>query len=87
VWAEKLREDSVVFDDVTMNILDWAYRETEDDPRGSNADIEKCMFLEFLMLITYNTMSNSRASKFTHVPIETVIDPAGSNTIKVLDTG
>uniref|UniRef100_A0ACD5ZTA6 Uncharacterized protein n=1 Tax=Avena sativa TaxID=4498 RepID=A0ACD5ZTA6_AVESA len=87
VWAEILREDSVVFDDATMNILDWAYRETEDDPRGSNADIDKCMFLEFLMLMTYNSMGNNRSPKFTHVPIETVIDPAGSNTIKILDTG
>ncbi|KAK1626693.1 hypothetical protein QYE76_001008 [Lolium multiflorum] len=86
-WAEKLREDSVAFDDDTMNILDWAYREMEDDPRGSNADIDKCMFLESLMLMTYNTMSNSRSPKFANVPIETVIDPAGSNAIKVLDTG
>lgn len=45
------------------------------------------MFLEFLILIAYNSMSNSRSPKFTHVPTETFVDPAGSSTIKVLDTG
>ncbi|VAI86047.1 hypothetical protein VPH35_128837 [Triticum aestivum] len=87
LWAEKLREDSVAFDDATMNILDWASKEMDDDLQGRVADIDKCMFLEFLMLITYNTMSNNRSPKFRHVPVETVIVPAGSNTIKVLDTG
>lgn len=87
VWAEKLKEDSVAFDDATMNILDWAYKEMEDDSQASNADIDRCLFLEFLMLMTYKAMRNSRSSKFTYVPIETVFYPAGSNTIKVLDTG
>ncbi|XBH89367.1 hypothetical protein VPH35_081287 [Triticum aestivum] len=87
VWAEKLREDCVALDDATLNILDWASKEMEYNPQDSIADIGKCMFLEFLMLITYTTMSNSRSPKFTHVPTETLVDPAGSSTIKVLDTG
>ncbi|XBI78364.1 hypothetical protein VPH35_088073 [Triticum aestivum] len=77
VWAEKLRENSFAFDDATMNMLDWAFKEMEDGPQDSIADIDKCMFLEFLMLISYTTMSTTIK----------VIDPAGSNTIKVLDTG
>ena len=64
VWAEKLRENSFAFDDATMNMLDWAFKEMEDGPQDSIADIDKCMFLEFLMLITYTTMSNSRSPKF-----------------------
>lgn len=39
MWAEKLREYSVAFDDATMNILDWASKEMEDDPQDSIADI------------------------------------------------
>jgi len=32
MWAEKLREDSFIFDDATRNIIDWAQREMENGP-------------------------------------------------------
>jgi len=87
MWAEKLREDSFVFDDATRNIIDWAQREMENDPQVSNKDIDRCLFLEFLMLMTYETMHKSRSSKARHVPVDKGFDPASCNMIKVLDTG
>ncbi|CAL4990023.1 unnamed protein product [Urochloa decumbens] len=87
MWAEKLREDSFVFDDATRNIIDWAQREMENDPQASKEDIDRCLFLEFLMFMTYETMHNSRSSKATHVPTDKGFDPAGSNMMTILDTG
>lgn len=87
MWAEKLREDSFVFDDATRNIIDWARREMENDPQANNEDIERCLFLEFLMFTTYETIRNSRSSKATHAPTDKGFDPAGSNKINILDTG
>ncbi|KAK8447169.1 hypothetical protein SEVIR_8G011800v4 [Setaria viridis] len=87
MWAEKLREDSFVFDDATRNIIDWAQREMENDPQANNEDIDRCLFLEFLMFMTYETMHNSRFSKARHVPTDKGSDPAGTNMIKILDAG
>jgi hypothetical protein len=87
MWAEKLREDSFVFDDATRNIIDWARREMEDDRHANNEDIERCLFLEFLMFMTYETMHNSRSSKATHMPTDKGFDPAGRSMIRILDTG
>ncbi|KAF8779380.1 hypothetical protein HU200_002647 [Digitaria exilis] len=88
MWAEKLREDSFVFDDATRNIIDWAKREMENDPHANNEDIDRCLFLEFLMLMTYETMHNSRSSKARHVPTDKGFDPASNNNmVKTLDTG
>lgn len=87
MWAEKLREDSFVFDDATRNIIDWAQREMENDPQANNEDIDRCLFLEFLMFMTYETMHNSRFSKARHVPTDKGSDPAGTNMIEILDAG
>jgi hypothetical protein len=88
MWAEKLREDSFVFDDATRNIIDWARWEVENDPQANNEDIDRCLFLEFLMFMTYETMSNSRSSRARHVPTDKGSDPAGSNMIvEILDAG
>jgi len=87
MWAEKLREDSFIFDDATRNIIDWAQREMENGPQVNNEDIDRCLFLEFLMLMTYETMHNNRSLKARHVPADKGYAPASSTMIKILDTG
>jgi hypothetical protein len=87
MWAEKLREDSFVFDDDTRNIIDWAQREMEKDPQVNNEDTDRCLFLEFLMFMTYETMHNNRSSEARHVLVDKGFDPGSSNMIKILDTG
>ncbi|AQK99367.1 Tetratricopeptide repeat-like superfamily protein, partial [Zea mays] len=82
MWAEKLREDSYVFYGATRNIIDWARREMEDDPQANNEDIGRCMFLEFLMFMTYEAMLNSRSSKATHMLTEKGFDPASNSMIR-----
>lgn len=87
MWAEKLREDSFVFDDATRNIIDWAHKEMENDPRASNIDIDQCLFLDFLMLMTYESMRNTRYSIFTHACIDKGSDPGSSKIAIFLDNG
>jgi len=56
-------------------------------PRLTNEDIDRCLFLEFLMLMTYETMHNNRSLKARHVPADKGYAPASSTMIKILDTG
>ncbi|KAK3163597.1 hypothetical protein QOZ80_1AG0005760 [Eleusine coracana subsp. coracana] len=87
MWAEKLREDSFVFDDATRNIIDWAHKEMENDHRANNIDIDKCLFLDFLIFMTYETIRITRYSNCTHASIGKSIDPASSNIPTFLDNG
>jgi hypothetical protein len=79
-------EDSFVFDDATRNIIDWTHK-MENDPSANNIDIDRCLFLDFIMFMTYETTRNTRYSNFTHASIDKGIDPACCNIANFLDNG
>ncbi|XP_078155903.1 uncharacterized protein LOC144551705 [Carex rostrata] len=55
-WARKLSEAELGFDDVTWKVIDWAQREVRDGNDRSREDSARSHFIEFLMIITYNSL-------------------------------
>jgi pentatricopeptide repeat protein len=63
MWGQKLNEISFGFDEISIKLMDRAYRNIQDNVDVPKPPPEKSLFLDFLMYVTYDYLSRNSLKK------------------------